>query len=428
MTDGAVNKLGEVLRTAREAKGVDLNRVERDTKIRIRYLTALEQGEYRDLPGAVYTKGFLRNYGLYLGLDPEYLIDLFRLETSVRGSERPKLTPPPRPMAVRGRRTFVVTQSTIVAVLLTMLVLAIFAYIGGQLLVFAATPQLVVTDPAGSVAAFEGTTYTLRGMTAPSSRITVSGLTENPVVTADGEGTFAVTVGLRPGTNVVGLEAFDPKTGRTSETVRREITVVVGGPSPSSGPGAIAVTAPAEGATATGAIAVAGSAAPNATVTVTATPTTAPPVTFTIVNGAGANVPVKAALPTAPKPLSLTADASGTFSGRTSLGPGTWSLAFAAATGTQVTRTVVVAPPSGLAGTLVIAGAPSYLEADEDGTPKAGVSGGISQPGERVALAATKTLRVRAGNAGAVAVTINGIRIRAMGGSGAVVEWHVTRR
>ena len=47
---------------ARERKGVDLYRAERDTKIRARYLAALERGEYRELPGAVYTKGFLRNY------------------------------------------------------------------------------------------------------------------------------------------------------------------------------------------------------------------------------------------------------------------------------------------------------------------------------------------------------------------------------
>ena len=42
MTDARAHKLGEVLRTAREAKGVDLARVERDTKIRARYLSALE--------------------------------------------------------------------------------------------------------------------------------------------------------------------------------------------------------------------------------------------------------------------------------------------------------------------------------------------------------------------------------------------------
>src|SRR6266550_3666920 len=66
--------LPERLEAARERKGVDLNRAERDTKIRARYLSALERGEYRELPGAVYTKGFLRNYAVYLGLDPEEIV------------------------------------------------------------------------------------------------------------------------------------------------------------------------------------------------------------------------------------------------------------------------------------------------------------------------------------------------------------------
>ena len=103
---GEVHKLGEVLSAAREAKGVDLTRVERETKIRERYLSALERGDYRELPGSVYTKGFLRNYGTYLGLDPEYLIDLYRLETSAPAVEKPRIAPPPRPIAGRRSRAF----------------------------------------------------------------------------------------------------------------------------------------------------------------------------------------------------------------------------------------------------------------------------------------------------------------------------------
>ena len=108
-----LHKLGEVLRAARESKGVDLARVERDTKIRTRYLSALERGEYRDLPGAVYTKGFLRNYAHYLGLDPEYLTDLYRLETN--GAAEPAVAAPPRPMRARRARALVVTPGAIAA-------------------------------------------------------------------------------------------------------------------------------------------------------------------------------------------------------------------------------------------------------------------------------------------------------------------------
>ena len=72
--------LPERLLAARERKGVDLYRAERDTKIRARYLAALERGDYRELPGAVYTKGFLRNYALYLGLDPDEVLLQWRRE------------------------------------------------------------------------------------------------------------------------------------------------------------------------------------------------------------------------------------------------------------------------------------------------------------------------------------------------------------
>ena len=83
-------RLPERLYAARERKGVDLYRAERDTKIRARYLGALERGDYKELPGAVYTKGFLRNYALYLGLDPEDVLLQWRHE---RGDARSRRRP-----------------------------------------------------------------------------------------------------------------------------------------------------------------------------------------------------------------------------------------------------------------------------------------------------------------------------------------------
>ena len=110
------------------------------------------------------------------------------------------------------------------------------------------------------------------------------------------------------------------------------------------------------------------------------------------------------------------------------LPPATWDLGIAVEGAAPLTRSVIVSVPAGLSGTLVIEGGDSYLEIDEDGRPKAGISGTISKGGASVAVAATGQLRIRAGNAGAVNVTINGIRIGPMGGAGAVVEWRITRR
>jgi cytoskeletal protein RodZ len=73
-------QLGDTLRDAREIRGLSLAEVERDTKIRAKYIAAFEDNKLGDLPGPVYARGFLRNYAAYLGLDPEYVIDLFEEE------------------------------------------------------------------------------------------------------------------------------------------------------------------------------------------------------------------------------------------------------------------------------------------------------------------------------------------------------------
>jgi len=238
VTEREPTKLGTVLRTAREARFIDLARVERDTKIRVRYLSALERGDYRDLPGSVYTRGFLRNYGLYLGLDPEYLIDLYRLESGI-AAERPSMPSPPRPMSERQGRALVVSGGAITAAILTILVLALVAYVVGELVIFSGTPDLRITDPAADLLAYEGTEYLIRGVTEPNSTITTEGLRQNPGTTADAEGAFSVRVGLVPGANVITLVANDPLTGRDSAEVRRTITVVTPTPSlvPSAGAG-----------------------------------------------------------------------------------------------------------------------------------------------------------------------------------------------
>lgn len=72
--------IGETLRHAREQQGISLDQAEEDTKIRRRYLEALEDEEYEVIPGAVYAKGFLRNYAGYLGLNPEEVMIEYKLK------------------------------------------------------------------------------------------------------------------------------------------------------------------------------------------------------------------------------------------------------------------------------------------------------------------------------------------------------------
>jgi cytoskeletal protein RodZ len=78
--------IGTTLREARMRAGLDITEAERATKIRARYLRAMEHEEWDALPGHVYIKSFLRTYGNYLGLDSRMLVEEYK-----RRYERPSV-------------------------------------------------------------------------------------------------------------------------------------------------------------------------------------------------------------------------------------------------------------------------------------------------------------------------------------------------
>ncbi len=90
--------IGATLREARNRRKIDLSEVEAATKIRLRYLRAMENEEWDLLPGGSYPRGFIRTYASFLGLDGERLADDYRrgAEAAV-GSERT-----PRPESTVG--------------------------------------------------------------------------------------------------------------------------------------------------------------------------------------------------------------------------------------------------------------------------------------------------------------------------------------
>ena len=89
--------IGATLREARMRARIDITEVELKTKIRAKYLRAMENEEWDMLPGPIYVKSFLRTYSDFLGLDSRMLIDEYR-----RRYERPS-DQEPRPIATLGR-------------------------------------------------------------------------------------------------------------------------------------------------------------------------------------------------------------------------------------------------------------------------------------------------------------------------------------
>ncbi|MGH2979200.1 MAG: helix-turn-helix domain-containing protein, partial [Solirubrobacterales bacterium] len=110
--------IGSLLRETRIRNKIDITAVEEATKIRAKYLRALENEEWVLLPGPAYVKTFLRTYAQFLGLDPHLLVE----EYSARFEEPEELEvaafTPKRRLPERTRRVGPPTRGIGVALLL----------------------------------------------------------------------------------------------------------------------------------------------------------------------------------------------------------------------------------------------------------------------------------------------------------------------
>lgn len=137
--------LGEWLRAARQERGITLSQVEQATKIRHKYLMALEEEDSRLLPPEVYTLSFLKTYCRYLALDPEAGV---RRYFAWRGRPEPEGLQP----AIRPLRWSVTIGANSLVAMLTVLALALLGYYAyhqytifrGSLAASSGTPELGV--------------------------------------------------------------------------------------------------------------------------------------------------------------------------------------------------------------------------------------------------------------------------------------------
>jgi Helix-turn-helix domain len=93
--------IGPTLRRARNRRKVGLAEVEETTKIRVRYLKAIEDEEWDALPGEAYTRSFIRTYASYLGLDGPRLVEEYRQQLGDALGEEQPLHHEPAPLPSR---------------------------------------------------------------------------------------------------------------------------------------------------------------------------------------------------------------------------------------------------------------------------------------------------------------------------------------
>jgi cytoskeleton protein RodZ len=130
----AVPRIGETLREARMRQQVDIADVEATTKIRAKYLRALENEEFDLLPGPTFVRSFLKTYAEHLGLDARVLVEEYRASHEALPEEEPPPAlaagrPPSRREPPRYERgpppTGLIVAGGVVALLLLFLVLGL---------------------------------------------------------------------------------------------------------------------------------------------------------------------------------------------------------------------------------------------------------------------------------------------------------------
>jgi cytoskeletal protein RodZ len=89
-----VFEIGSSLREAREHQKLELSRIERDTRIRAKFLRALEDEQFDRIPAPAYVRGFLRTYADYLGLDAQQFVDEYNAHFAP--AEEPQAAAPVR--------------------------------------------------------------------------------------------------------------------------------------------------------------------------------------------------------------------------------------------------------------------------------------------------------------------------------------------
>jgi len=434
--------LGEMLQLARERKGVDLYRAERDTKIRLRYLAALEDSAFDELPAPVYTKGFLRNYAIYLGLDPDEALQRYRDEMmALRTAERVIVAPPPRPL-VAPRRGPTITPGMLVAGLVLLVVIGFTGYIGAQLLRFAEVTEITLSNPASRISQVDAENIVLEGTSGPGALITIHGPGGSLLnTTADEQGNWSREVPLAKGRNDFRVTARDPVTNRDSAPLPLQITVPLpigpasGAPSPSV-PVDIRLTlrGPIDGFTSNdGQVTVSGTTSGTRLVIATeylgaadASPGPSQPPATPAATAAPSGSPGSSPGPGSPA-RDLTVASSGLFSETLALDPGLWQIEVtASASGLAPrteTRTVTVRQPDHLVVLITAARGASWMRIVTDGTRVSGWGGPTLERGTSVTVTAQNEIFLRTGNAGSLDVSINGRDPQRLGRAGEVSNW-----
>jgi cytoskeleton protein RodZ len=221
-----MGELGEKLRGERERRGIGIDEIEAETRIRAKFLLALEEERFDVLPGPAYVRAFVRDYAEQLGLDPQELVNELNARPELVPPDEVVMVPPRQvaevPLFDRRARIVVWIAAAVALAAVAAVVVAVLALRGGS----SGGPH---THPAGQTGTGPGsvTTPPTTGATAVTTPPPPAG--PRPLVLAASGG--SVWLSVRAG-SATGRLLFNNTlaAGRHLSFARKRLWVRVGAP------------------------------------------------------------------------------------------------------------------------------------------------------------------------------------------------------
>lgn len=205
--------LGEKLKKLRGQYRMSLSEISKATKIQVKYLEYLENGEYEKLPADVYVRGFLKGYARHFGLAEDAFLKPYEKEQNIQenlGKELNTQNRPSRPMP----SFFVLTPRTLIVGIIFIIVGLTFFYLFHEFRSFVSEPELVIFEPANG-STLETSTAVIRGKTDRGADVNING---QKILVGD-DGNFSESLVLHPGINTVIVAALNRFEKEKSETL-----------------------------------------------------------------------------------------------------------------------------------------------------------------------------------------------------------------
>lgn len=201
--------LSEIFKDVRVKRKISLAEAEVGTKVRTRFLSAIEEGKWDTLPQSAYVRGFISAYSKFLELDTKEMLKLFDSEMLFRKKEESQKIS--YNQSIKETKVLI-TPKLIAYSSVVILVLAMFSYIVYQLFSFAGAPDLKIISPQNNIV-MDSDSLNLVGVTDIDTFITVND--ENVPVSSDGK--FVLDLKLHRGVNVINVKAVNKAQKESSE-------------------------------------------------------------------------------------------------------------------------------------------------------------------------------------------------------------------